>query len=152
MAVDIVKPTPAHVVELGLLMRPEDAAECIAAGYASAMDAAAKSVEISPECWACVFDGELMGIFGITPESVLAGHASLWLLTTEVVSRKPKTFVKTARKCLAVLRSSWPKLSLDIDAHYGGAIRFAAASGFTVGAPHAHLLTGEPVRHAEMGA
>lgn len=151
MEIEFVKPTPAHALLLAANMRQADVEECVACGYDGAVSAVLASIKFSTECWVCTVDGEVMGIFGVIVDNLLMRRASLWLLTSTLVDRKPKTFVRYARIALASIRRSWPSLFLVADAHHVGANRFALAVGFSSSATYAHEMTGQPVRLFTMG-
>jgi hypothetical protein len=142
--VEFVKPTSTHIRELADNLRSEDWEECAASGFKTPLEAVTKGVELSFEPLACVVDGETMGIFGLTANNILNGDVSLWMLTSEVVNRKPKTFVKIVRDVLSQMRSRWRSVSIGIDAHHQGALRLATRSSFKCLYVYAHDATGEP--------
>jgi hypothetical protein len=146
LVVEFVKPTAGHISDLSAHLRPADLEECLAAGFSDAYDAVSRSVGVSVDCWACVIDGKVMGIFGVTVDSLLERRGVLWLLTSHLVDERPKTFVRLAGRALAAIRRSWPSLSVGVDAHYDAALRFALRSGFSSGPTYAHPDTGEPFR------
>lgn len=152
MEVKLVSPpTDEQVLELAQNMREEDVEECLASGFESALDAVTKGVAVSSQCWTCLVDGRVLGMFGLTSGNVLAGEMTLWLLTTDMANHRPKTFVRIARECLVILKSRWSKLSLGIDNRHLRALRFATRSGFTSAHTYPHPLTGEPFTLVMMG-
>jgi len=146
-----MKPTEAHIRDLAENMREADLQECVAFGCPDSNEAVRTSVELSTECWACTVDGRVLAIFGLMVNSALERRAVLWLLTSTLVDRRPKLFVSLARKALASMRRSWPKLSVGIDTHHQAALRFASRSGFSSMCTYAHPDTGEPFRLHTMG-
>jgi len=146
LEVKFQSPTEEHVASLIETIRQADLDECISAGYAGASDAVRSSVTASTECWSCTVDGEVIAIFGVVLDSALEGKGSLWLLTSKLVERNPKTFVKYSKLALEAMRSRWSQMYVGIDAHYSSAIRFAARLGFTSAATYANPKTGEPFR------
>jgi len=151
LEVKFVKPTEDHILDLGQNMREDDQQECAAAGHLDPHAAVRASIDASAECWACTVDGRVLAIFGLTVQAALERKASLWLLTSTLVDRKPKLFVSLARKALASMRRAWPILSVGIDAHHATALRFASRFGFSPGWTYAHPDTGEPFRLHTMG-
>jgi len=144
----VVRANEAHAVLLAASMRSEDEDECIAAGYASGLHAAKYSVSSATDAWAVFIKGELLGVFGVNVSSVVSGKAVLWLLTTTLADRRPKTFVYVAMKLLDVLKLQWPHISVGIGAHHIKARRFAKGCGFKCGVTYADTKTGEPfVQH-----
>jgi hypothetical protein len=152
MAVRIVPVIDDHAVALAATMRSEDVRECYRQGAESALDAVRYSISVSCDCWTCLMDGEVAGIFGVRAESILTGTGSLWLLTSDLCDRRKVAFVKIAKRCLREIVSRWPRLSVGVDVHHDKALRFAPAVGF-VAAPgsYPHQVTGEPMRHHVWG-
>lgn len=93
------KATIADAIEVGKNIRPEDKMEIEGLGHG--LGALPFSVALSDV--AVTFtdtDGTIAGVAGITPGQI-EGHGIIWMICTPVVTRKPITFVRGAKKWLA---------------------------------------------------
>lgn len=129
----LVPATKQHARVLGRTMRAQDRAEVRASGGMTPEQAVRSSINRSVEAWsAFVGDGELVGMFGVSP---LPGGAAPWLLTSDVVDRYPMTFWKASRRIVEYLRVKYPMLVNRIDARYEQALRWARRLGFVIEPP-----------------
>lgn len=136
--------TEEHILELAEFMQAADIIECLDAGFLTGLEAVRHSVTGSEECWCCTVDGRVLAIFGVIPENLLLEQGTLWLLTTTLVREKPKTFVKFAKRALAVLRVHWKSLSVGIGGTHQSALAFARRAGFRFVGTTGHASTGAP--------
>jgi hypothetical protein len=129
-----VKATEAHAIELAAVMRADDRAEIAASpGYSTAEAAVQDAILMSDGCaYATYLGGELAAVWGV----VLNGEEAVpWLLTGEVVDRKPVAFYKACKKFLPIIRAECGELTNWVDAGYTKALRWARHLGFKVGPP-----------------
>ena len=93
------KATIADAIEVGKNIRPEDKMEIEGLGHG--LGALPFSVALSDV--AVTFtdtDGTIAGVASITPGQI-EGHGIIWMICTPVVTRKPITFVREAKKWIA---------------------------------------------------
>lgn len=153
MNVSIVTARLEHAAELAAVMRPEDLAECQAAGYATGLEALAAGIEGSTASWAVYFGGELGCVLGVdaeysTPEKP---GALIWALTGKVVERAPIAFVRTSKHLVTELLEKHRVLFNLVDVRYQRALRWLEALGFRQAGLRGHPATGLPFMLVMLG-
>lgn len=140
----------AHVEALAADMRPADALECLALGYASPRAALVESLEMSSLSGTLLLGDTPAAIFGLAPlprRTLIgpgAGMAVAWALTGRCVDAHPIAFHRAARAVLAEMHRHSPVLLNYVDARYGKAIRWLKRLGFKVAAAAPFGASGEP--------
>ena len=137
MAAEFV--TPVTVDHLRLLdrdLREGDRAEVVAVGRPDIVRQLSRDVLLSAESYAVFQDGDLLGVTGVRPMSLISNTARPWLLTTRHVERHKRTLLRGTRMLLRRWRKRWRALSNEIHADYQGALRWAEWSGATLGEPY----------------
>lgn len=147
--------TLAHVQVLAPEMRTADLREVRALGYASAFHALDYSVRTSDRSVAAFIDGDLAALLGVA-ELPRANFLSprrgrAWLLTGEVVNRKPLSFFRSARIVLQQLRGDITHLHNFVDARYPAALHFLERLGWRIHAPKPLGVSGEPFHLVTLG-
>jgi hypothetical protein len=142
--VTIVPATPDLARQLAPLMRAADQAEVRASGGYEPIDALLEALVWSAEAYAGFIDGELAALFGVVPGTFLTGEAVPWLLTSDVIQRKPRAFLRASREVIADWMGKYPVLVQQVDARYEQALRWAARVGFQVEAPAPFGVDGAP--------
>jgi hypothetical protein len=142
--VTILPATKEHARQMAPLMRAADQDEVRASGGYEPIDALLEALAWSAEAYAGFIDGELACLFGIVPGTFLTGEAVPWLLTSSVVQRKPRAFLRASREVIADWMGKYPVLVQQVDARYAQALRWAAHVGFQVEAPVPWGIAGEP--------
>jgi len=134
--------TLAHVRELAPRMRYDEVIEVWAALHLTPEATLLKLMKHSVFSRAMFLDGELSTLFGVieTPDGV----GIPWLLSNDVVDRKPVAFWRASKTILAWLRSIYPALLQYVDARYLRSIAWARRLGFTVGPAEPHGAAGLP--------
>lgn len=130
-----------HAVDLAPLLRQADEDELRAATGREPLPVLVQSVEMSAEAWAVYIDGELACLWGVVPlsETLLGGRVGIgWMLTTEVVERRAKTFWRACCELLPAILRRWDVLTNAIDMRHEQAIRWADRLGFKLEAPIEH--------------
>lgn len=90
--------------------------------------------------------GQLLGITGVQPFTLLGGAASPWLLNTSGMRRHPRQLLVGTKILLKRWRSQYRLLVNYIDADYEEALRWARWAGFTVfDACPRHGVSGAPM-------
>ena len=142
--VTIIPATKDHARQLAPLMRSADQAEVRASDGMSPAEALEYSLRVSDEAYTGFIDGELACLFGVVRGPFLTGAATPWLLTTSVVQRKPRAFLRASREVIADWMGKYPVLVQQVDARYEQALRWAARVGFQVEPPAPFGVAGEP--------
>jgi len=143
--VELIPATEAHARELAPRMRAADAAEVLASGNYSPLEAALESVDASPgRAWAVLFDGELGALAGVAPDFKVPGRGFPWLLTTDLVERHRAPFWRACRRTVHAWLDEFQVLEQAVDARYDVALRWAARLGFKVYEPQPFGLNSLP--------
>lgn len=140
----LVPATEAHARELAPRLREEDAAEILASGGFTPLEALLDALAISTEAYAVSMRGELALMFGIVPGSFLSGEVYPWALTSAVVERFPRAFLRGSREVVGCWLERYPLLVQEVDARYRAALRWARAIGFDVAPAAPFGLAGRP--------
>lgn len=148
MSVLVVTARPEHAAELAAAMRPADEAECLAAGYTSALEALETGLANS-EAWAIHFDGELGAVIGVDEQR--PGLAFLWCLTSAVVERKKLSFWRASKRIVEHLRRHFSLLVCSADARHERALAWLERLDFRVLAAEPNEKTGMPFHLATIG-
>jgi hypothetical protein len=141
----IVPATPEHADALAPRMRAADVAEVLASDGHAPAEALRYAIAASTEAWAWLVDGEVGAIWGLGLLSFVGDVWTPWLLTSELVDRFPKAFVRGCREQLGQL--GWHHVLVNfIDARHARALRWAKALGFELGEAVPYGPAGLPFR------
>lgn len=116
-------------------MRPADAAEVMASGGYSPVEAIIESWAHSRETWTAAFNGQVAAMFGVARHPAgteLAPMTVAWLLTTTTVDKYPILFYKHCKERLAQISERYGLLFNYVDARHVRALEWAARLGFKV--------------------
>lgn len=128
----ILEATREHALELAGRMRAEDAAEVLASGGYSPIEALEAAMAHSTISGTLLIRGEVAAMFGLSamPDDPSVGVP--WLLTGEPVQRSPKAFFKACRPVLDLMLEHFPVLYQQVDSRYGAAKRWLKRLGFEI--------------------
>jgi len=129
----ILPATLAHAAALAPRLRPADEAEVRALGE---RPYEALRTSIARGLWAEAYlvDDEVAAIVGLGLSSFAGGHGVPWLLTSPLVDRHRKTFLRCSRATLARMLAETPLLVNWVHAENLQAIRWLRWLGFDVSA------------------
>ena len=119
-------------------MRERDRLEVWASCRMEPEDAIKDSVRLSQYVKVVLFDGKPAVIFGVSDvQKNIAGNqiGVPWVLTTELVSKYPKTFLKLSQGLLPTLFNGYDILLNYVDVRYISAVRWIKSLGFWIGNP-----------------
>lgn len=143
----IVRATEEHARNLAPRMRPEDAEEIRVAQDLDPLEGVLYALHRSVIARTALARSNgsailVAAMWGVIPlETYLAGNGQPWLLTSEIVERHPRTFMRETRRQLAEFSALFPTLLNVMDVRYSRAARWAARIGFDVSPP---FLFGPP--------
>lgn len=132
----IVKATAMHAIVLSTTLRAGERLELQAQGFASPVGALADGLRGSEECYAVLYRGVTVAMFGVALErhgSTMLGGVdvgSLWFLTGDGFERAAWRGLRLARQILAALLERYHVLITIIDSRYEAALRWAQRLGF----------------------
>lgn len=132
----ILPATDRHAHALAPRMRAGDAAEVMASNGYTPIGACLAALGVSSYARTLLIDGEVAAMWGVAPANVLTGLGSAWLLTTDIIDRHRRLFVRLSRLEVKRLLQMYSTIFQFVDARYRAALRWAEAIGFTVGPPH----------------
>lgn len=113
--------------------RPADARECENYGL-TVCEAIKMSINGSVLAHVVEVDDEVAAIWGYGAPSFAGGGTALgWLLTTKVVDRHPKLFVKSSKKIVEYILERYPRLLVLVDKEHTKALAWLRHLGFRPG-------------------
>lgn len=134
MAASKIRPaTEADAAMLAINMRHEDREEVIASDGPDVHATVLESIRRSEEAWALTIGGELACVWGIVRSPFGLGSVAdgvVWMLSTNVVERNPKSFWRECKRVVPELTQKWGMLVNAIDTRHTKAIRWGHRLGF----------------------
>lgn len=97
-------------------MRPAEISEVWASHHFSPFQALSKSWENSTGKMTFLYRGEIGGMFGVAPESLLSDRALAWLLTTDTIYQMRISFLRLSKKLIDVMLGRYGHLYNYVDA------------------------------------
>lgn len=120
---------------LSSVLREEDKLEVLATGFESPYQALKSSFDRSDISITIVHNNEVIGMFGIVPESLMSDSATVWMLGSPGINKIKKTFVKLTRTFIDTFLTRYPILENWVDARYEKAISWLKTAGARFEAP-----------------
>lgn len=80
-------------------------------------------------------NGEVLCVFGIKIPSLIGGRPQPWMLTTNLVLRNPKTFIKRSKRIIDYWSVTYPGMTNYVHAENSVAIRWLRRMGFELHEP-----------------
>jgi len=133
MKYSIVKTIQEHIEELAFTMRPADVRECWAAAHYSPLDALKHSMYFTAHPWSGMVDGHVMAIWGVAKHSFLAKEGIPWMLTSNLVDKHTKEFLKQSKGLLETMLAESSMLINMVDKRNKQSIRWLKWMGFEIG-------------------
>jgi hypothetical protein len=130
--ITILPATRDHAHALIARIRPADAAEINALGYADPLDGLIECLDMAVSAFTGFIDGELAAIAGFAVPEMLGRRAMPWLVTTDTVDRHPLAFARASRRILDALRKDHELLENYVDARHTVCVRWLRWLGCTL--------------------
>lgn len=108
---------------------------------------ALRSSEIA---WAVFIRGELVCLYGLSVENVLAGGRQPWLLGTVMVDSHAREFARQSRPELSRLVAKYGRLANMVDVRSRRTVAWLRWLGFTIYAPEPYGVGGLPFHRFEI--
>lgn len=86
-------------------------------------------------CRVAMCRGRVVCAWGLGTVSILGGIGGPWMLSTPLVERMPRDFLRESRRQVAEMRAAFPVLVGFVDARYRGAVRWMQWLGFVMKPP-----------------
>lgn len=145
--VQVEPATERHAETLAPLLRAEDRAEIWASQRLSGLEGLLFALRRSQIARTGFIHGEISAMWGIIAISLLSGTGQPWLLTSSVVERYPKAFMRECYRQLAEFKLLFPTMMNVMDARYVRAARWAVHTGFDVSSPYLFGPVGRMLPH-----
>lgn len=120
----------ADAVSLADRLRPEDKEEVLAAGSISPLASLVTGVMVSRPCFTVLEDGTPQVMLGVVP-STEPEVGYVWLLASDIITRKPVTFMRQTQGWLDLFHQDYPILTNAVDARNTVHIKWLRSVGFT---------------------
>jgi hypothetical protein len=131
-----------HAEELAANMRPDDVQEVRRSHGHSPLEAVLHAMEESDFSVALLIDGQVAAVAGVAPFEKTGflddDVGCAWMLTSHVVNRKPKAFLRACEAGVDAFLKRYPVLANAVDAKYARALKWAEWLGFDVRAAVHH--------------
>ena len=132
---DIIPLEVRHTEVLLRTMREADRAEVFATVGAVQPEDLWRMAGLSAISYAWPSRGPVGAMFGVYAPSEMSLVGVPWLLTTPVVERRRKEFLRSSKRVLQYFLERFPELENHVDARHLCAIRWLRWLGFTVEEP-----------------
>ncbi len=143
----IVPATHDMLVAMAPRLRANDRREVEALGH-TAESGLLSSFQSSLWTRVALVKGRPVCAWGLGVISILGGVGGPWMLSTPLIERIPKIFLRESRRQVAEMRELCPHLTGVVDARYRGAVRWMMWMGFQMSPPF--LINGVPFHVFEM--
>ena len=150
---EIVLATAEHAKELARNIRFPDRKEIFAAaGWVNAYDCIRASARLGGTAYAGLVDGEVACILGVHRHTQMSTKGIPWLLTTHVVDKHPRLFLRYTRQGMEEIKQTWDFDVLEnyVDARHHEAIRWLKWLGFTIHPAQPYGIMGLPFHRFDM--
>jgi len=115
---------------LAPILREEDKREVLAAGSTSPLAALQLGFEVSTVCLTVEDEnGDPCMMFGVGPTSD-PNFGVIWLLSSDIITRKPMTFLRQSKLWLPFFHSKYPLLGNAVDARNEVHVKWLRWLGF----------------------
>jgi hypothetical protein len=150
---EIVYGTLEHAKILTKNIRPADAREIFAAAARrSAYECIVSLNKLGGDMFTGLIDGEVACMLGVYRPTHTSTKGIPWMLTTKLIDRHPKLFLKGCRDGMEIIKATWDYSHLEnyVDAEYDQAIRWLKWLGFTIHPAAPYGPFGLPFHRFEM--
>ena len=151
--IETIPATIAHVKEMAPIVRQADRDEMFASTGKTAEAALLESLELSSMAKTMLADGEIIGMGGVAPMSILGGISIAWFISTENLEKYKLSFIRDSRKNmknLYGLKEHCDILVNYVDARYTTSVIWLKWLGFTIHSPVAFGFQGLPFHQISM--
>lgn len=133
--------TPEHISIVANAMRHADVAEIWAAGRKTPETALKASMALSRYCKTIMLDDKPIGMFGVTPLSVVTGNGVPWMLGTPEIETISMRFLRGSLSYIREMLAGYSYLENWVDARNTVSIRWLKWLGFAIvkPEPYGHL-------------
>ena len=131
----IVPATAEHIEAMLPHVRQADVDEFLATNGWSPRRVLETGLRTSTFACAGLINGEVVTIFGVAPASMIGGNGIPWLVSTHLVEKYQKTFLRGSRHALQAMLDVYPRLENYVDERNYTAKAWLHWLGFHLEAP-----------------
>lgn len=113
--VQLLPATEEHLQLILPNVRQADIDELYAVSLLTTEEAIRVGLRTSTMAWSGFANGELVTMFGVSPASMIGGNGTPWLVSTPLVEKYQKTFLRGSRHALQAMLSFYPHLENYVD-------------------------------------
>ena len=147
---EMVPATLEHALELAENMRDADRKEAWAAAHYTPEQAVLFSLDASRDATTGLADGRVVCMFGAGAAAIISTTGIPWLLTTDLVKKHAKPFLRRNKKVVKEMLVAYPLLRNYVDERNTVAIKWLQWLGFEVLPPVSFGAEGFPFHPFEM--
>lgn len=137
MHVEVVAAAIEHIEPIVVNARLSDVDELWAIARATPRKCLELGLRLSVQAHTALVDGVPVGMWGVTPYSILGGIGTPWMVATNALEALSvqKQLLRLSRAGLVEMREQFPLLFNVVDDRNTGAHRWLSWLGFTLGEP-----------------
>lgn len=139
-----------HIQSIVGKLRPEDYDEVVAATGEDPDKALSHAWANSLYRWSIVWHGEIIGVFGLSPMSLMGEVGVPWLLGTEQMRDIKYTFARQSLLFIRKMLEFYPVLTNFVDARNTLSIKWLKWLGFEIQSPKPFGPAGMPFHQFSM--
>lgn len=128
----VIDAKPEHIKRVSSLMRQADIDEIWAAGRKKPENSLRLSLMLSKYAKTIMIDDKPIGMFGVTPLSVITGNGVPWLLGTSELENISIQFLKNCKKYVGEMCQNFYYLENYVDARNKVSIQWLKWLGFVI--------------------
>lgn len=132
-------------------MRPMEISEVWASEHLTPKEALLKSYEKSTGKLTLWYQGQVVAMFGIVPESLLSNRAMVWLLTTDTIYKMKISFAKLSLRVLSLMLSRYGLVYNFVDARNEQCLNWLRWLGANIYPAQPYGLDSLPFHYFEFG-
>lgn len=110
-------------------MKEADKNEIWASDHFTPEEALRHALEVSTYKFTFLYKGEVVGMFGVNPETLLSNRAVVWMLTSDRIENMKKTFAKVSKEFIRSLQRIYPTLYNLVDSRHTTSIHWLKWAG-----------------------
>jgi len=135
MTYKVVPTELSHMEELSHTMRPSDVRECWAANHYAPYDALKHSIYHTDKPFTGLYRGSVMCIWGVGKVSYLSKEGIPWMLTSNLVSKHSREFIRRSPGLLKDMQKEAIILINTVDVRNKVSIKWLKWLGFIIHPP-----------------
>lgn len=146
----VASATLGHALELAENMREADRQEVWATAHYTPKQAALFSLEASRDAKVGLADGRVVCMFGVGPAAIISTTGIPWLLTTDLVEKHARAFLRRNKRVVKGMGGSYSLLRNYVDERNTMAVRWLRWLGFEILPAEPFGVEGLPFHPFEM--